>query len=77
MTPEEIEIALIEKKIYIGNKIKRLREEQGLTKYRTAKNLNIPNQTVEAVIQASNAYQIDTLLRLLMEVGKTLTITNL
>jgi len=65
------------KKIEIGEELANLRREKGITNYRTLKTSQIANQVVEAVLKGKTNYTVETLLKLLQEVGKTLKIVDL
>lgn len=59
----------------IGSKIARLREEQGLTLYRTKVNYNLREHQARGVIEGNKSYTIQTLLLLLSELNYTITLT--
>lgn len=65
------------KKIQLGEELSTLRKEAGITNYRSLKTSQIANQVVEAVLKGETNYTIETLLKLLQEVGKTIKIVDL
>lgn len=70
-------MTISDKKIELGKEIAELREAKGANTYTTFRELNIPYHTIKSVVCGNKNYAIDTLLKLLQEVGKTIKIINL
>jgi len=60
----------------IGNEVKNLRIERGLTRYKITKRTQIANQVQVSIEQGNKDYTLKTLLKLLKSYGKTLKIVD-
>ena len=59
----------------IGQEIARLREEQGITLYRTKVDYSLREHQTRGVIAGDKSYTIQTLLLVLSELNYTITLT--
>ena len=65
------------KKIELGKELASLRKQAGVTNYRSKITTQTANQVIVSVEDATKAYTIDTLLKLLFEINKTIKIVDL